>query len=130
MRRFCQRLGPVCCIGLCLLQPVWAGEEVFPDPMRPADYLDPAATQTFAVTTTDESASLVLSATYLVNGIRKAVINGQSLREGESVAGAVLVKIDSGEVLMRRDEEKLVLKLIARANNEKAFFRKETAHEH
>ncbi|TAN49410.1 MAG: hypothetical protein EPN21_12085 [Methylococcaceae bacterium] len=112
-------------------QMAWAGDAPLPDPMRPPDYEEPVAPGSVVVVEKgEEQVTLVLSATFLVNGIRKAIINGQTLQEGDNIANAVLQSINPGEALLRRGDETIVLKLLTQANDEKVFFHKEVIHDH
>ena len=115
LREFWAGTGLAAC---CL---VWApssyGQDSLPDPMRPADYVEPrtlveAASQS-ASTAPPPPQELVLKGTYLAtNGARWAIINGHKLRVGETIEGAMLLQVEDGRALLRREEESIDLKLI------------------
>lgn len=84
----------------------WAEELV--DPMRPEHYRAPAPAQKSEdriIDTTSWSLTAVLSAADRV----VAVINGESLQQGDEFKGYTVMHIQPDQVLLQKSEKQLVL---------------------
>ncbi|MFZ0614504.1 MAG: general secretion pathway protein GspB [Desulfobacterales bacterium] len=89
-----------------------AGPRILPPPPRPPESgPDRAATADLPVLTTDLKLQAVSWASAPTD--RLAVINGSIMREGTTLEGYVIVRIDRDEVVVRKggEEWKLVFKL-------------------
>lgn len=73
-------------------------------PVKPGHPAGPAAGAT---------GGWVLHSTLVNNERRIAVINGQSVREGESIAGARVARIQADEVLLDTPERRIRLRLFS-----------------
>jgi hypothetical protein len=95
----------ICLLGLLGSLVAVAQQGTLGDPMRPFE-----ADQSF---TAEESAPRQLSLTaVLISSERKiAIINGALYREGDSIAGAIITRIEPQGVHLRRGSELLVVPL-------------------
>lgn len=88
-----------------------AGAATLPDPTRPADYL----ARVEAPANQDSSA-----ANFTLTGIRidaedrTAIVNGNLIRVGDTVAGAKLLEIDAAAVVLQYERKRLMLRLFDR----------------
>lgn len=73
---------------------LWALE----DPTRP-----PGASQLSAVSGTDVNSGWVLTSTLVSDGRRLATINGRTVRQGQSIGSAQVIKIDPAGVTILQD---------------------------
>lgn len=92
---------------LAILQAGTARAQELQDPTKPARYrAAPAAQQQEQATGELQLESIIYSAER-----RRAVINGQSLSEGDRIGEALLQRIDRYSVVVRLDGENRVLQL-------------------
>jgi hypothetical protein len=104
-----------CFLGLGM---AWSGPtpaQSLPDPMRPADYVEPKAAAALSeeAAPPPEPQRWVLTGTYLArSGQRWAIINGLKVYRGEPVGNAMLAEVGAGWAILRRGEEAIDLKLI------------------
>lgn len=89
---------------LLLLLPAWAYAL---DPTRPSTTLVSAAAERQA------PAALHLQAIFRSAQSARAVLNGQSLRVGDTLADARVLAINTNSVLIERDGQQQMLRLVA-----------------
>lgn len=95
--------------ALLLLAATHAHAAMLPDPMRP-----PAAASGADATAANPSGAPRLQSILVARaagGRRLAVIDGETVRQGESFRGARLVRVGADEVELVRGAERLVLRL-------------------
>lgn len=98
--------GLVCVFGLVFGGAAF-GESPLADPTRPG--VSPAGEAKVRVEKAD---ALTLNSTLVSPQRRVAVINGQVMQKGQMVAGATLVAVEPGFVLLHRGGEKIRLTLM------------------
>lgn len=82
--------------------------DMLADPMRPQyAYLGKMSDSTEKILNT-----MKLTMTYVSEGHRYAVINGAKINEGDQVDGTTIVSILPGSVVMDRDGDKILLKVL------------------
>lgn len=84
-------------LGLLILAPAVQGEPV-DDPMRPP------VRESRATGSADPHPGWSLTSVLIADDRRLAIINDRVLREGESVAGARVVRIEADHVLIRHSD--------------------------
>jgi len=103
------------CLVLGALWTASVPAQTLPDPTRPpAAVLTPAPAGTPIVPAGPQLQSILISTR--ADGRRIAVIDGQTVREGEKFKGAVLVKMTQTAVVLGYGSERHVLKLFPAAN--------------
>lgn len=97
-----------------------------PDPTRP-----PAALYAVGENTGDDAPSAPALQSVLIGpGRRVAVINGQTVKVGDTVGDAQLVKISEGEVMLRSGKELRILKLFPELEKRRVSIAPETKQVH
>lgn len=88
--------------------PIHAAEPQLDDPMRP--YITPPR----AANVQDAARPFTLTGVLIAATRRVAVINGSLYREGDTINGARIVRIDPGSVRLQRGAENLIVQLAQR----------------
>lgn len=91
----CNLAVTVLSLGLMILAPAVQGEPV-DDPMRP-----PVRESTPSASDSQPHPGWSLTSVLIADDRRLAIINDRVLREGESIAGARVVRIEADHVLIR-----------------------------
>lgn len=106
-------LGAVACALMCALAPAWS--QTLLDPTRPPPE---ARLGTGTTAAAPAPSGPQLQSVLLGNqGRQVAVIDGQSLRVGDRIDGATLVKVGKDHVVLQRGRAQRILKLFPEARN-------------
>jgi len=100
---------PAAVLLALLFVPAMAAAQTMNDPMRPPTEF--AADESAPATATTSGGGLVLQSVFISPTLKSAVISGETVKLGDMLGGAKLVKIAENEVVLKNGDETQVLKM-------------------
>ena len=87
-----------------------APSETLPDPTRPYQYSQAVDVSSIAVS--PEAQEWHLNGIQLRNGVKRAILNGKLVKEGDQTGGATVVAIGTSDVTISIDHKNVVVRLL------------------